>query len=177
MNRARGRWFVGTSALKFSAVAAATVLFIAIGGRYSLRWAHADEPSDPAGVDSPSSDETGTTSEQSSEPASAAATADAQRIVGTWKCQTEEDGTLVVRFTADGQLVYQFTGGDKDHNYGTYQIHDQGVVLYTPHDEPGEEHWTYGFDSAGKLKLKMEQDDPKNAEQYTMSRARTRRGS
>lgn len=96
--------------------------------------------------------------------------ADSQRIIGTWRGTTESDGDVTFTFTDDGKLSYEFTGGDKDKNYGTYELSGPNVLLYTPHDEVGIEHWSYGFDEAGHLRLKMEQDDPKNEETYTLSR-------
>ncbi|HEX3997466.1 MAG TPA: hypothetical protein VHX65_02835 [Pirellulales bacterium] len=95
---------------------------------------------------------------------------DANRIVGKWTCQTEGDGVLTVSLTTDGFLGFKFTGGEKDHGYGAYKLRAPDTLLYTAHDETGAQHWTYGFDSAGHLKLTMEQDDPKDAELYTLSR-------
>ena len=96
--------------------------------------------------------------------------ADAQRIVGKWTGSTESDGDVTFVLTDDGKLSYEFTGGDKDKNYGSYELSGSGILLYTPHDEVGLEHWSYGFDDAGHLKLKMEQDDPNNTEEYTLTR-------
>jgi hypothetical protein len=95
---------------------------------------------------------------------------DGERIVGRWTGQTQGDGVLSVTLTADGRLGFQFTGGEKDHGYGTYQLQSPDRLFYTPHGETEAEQWTYGFDSAGRLKLKMEEDNPKDVEEYTLSR-------
>lgn len=95
---------------------------------------------------------------------------DADRLVGKWSGQTAVDGQVTVNLTADGQLSYAFTGGEKDHGYGQFEVRTPGTILYTPHEASDAEHWTYAFDSAGRLKLKMEEDDPKDVEEYTLSR-------
>jgi hypothetical protein len=97
---------------------------------------------------------------------------DAERIVGRWVGQTKEDGVVSVTLTTDGRLGYQFTGGEKDHGYGAYRLQSPDVLLYTAHDETETEHWSYGFDSAGRLRLKMEEDNPKDVEEYTLSRVK-----
>ena len=101
-------------------------------------------------------------------PGSAAS--DLARLVGNWSGQTANDGVLKVTVSSDRILGFQFTGGDKDHGFGTFRLQTPGRLLYTPLNETDAEHWTYGFDSAGRLKLKMEEDDPKDVEEYTLSR-------
>jgi hypothetical protein len=94
------------------------------------------------------------------------------RIVGNWAGNTEDDGVVSVTMTADGFLAFQFTGGERDHGFGAYRLGDRGVLLYTPHGETDAEHWTYGFDRFGRLRLKMEEDNPKDVEEYTLVRVK-----
>src|SRR5580704_8541348 len=98
------------------------------------------------------------------------ASSDLAKLVGNWSGQTASDGVLKVSISEDRILGFQFTGGDKDHGFGTFRLQIPGGLLYTPLNEKVVEHWTYSFDSAGRLKLKMEEDDPKDAEEYTLSR-------
>jgi len=102
-------------------------------------------------------------------PGSAAS--DLARLVGNWSGPTSGDGLLKVTISSDHILGFQFTGGDKDHGFGTFRVQPPDRLLYTPLNETEAEHWTYGFDSSGRLKLKMEEDDPKDVEEYTLSRA------
>jgi hypothetical protein len=104
------------------------------------------------------------------EPAPAAS--DMARLVGNWSGRTQDDGVLRVTISADRILGFKFTGGEKDHGIGTFRLQSPDQLLYTPLNETNAEHWTYGFDSAGHLRLKMEEDDPKDVEQYTLSRAK-----
>jgi hypothetical protein len=95
---------------------------------------------------------------------------DLSRLIGNWSGQTQVDGVLTVTISEDRILGYKFTGGEKDHGMGTFRLQSPDRLLYTPLNETEVEHWTYGFDSAGHLKLKMEEDDPKDVEEYTLSR-------
>lgn len=97
---------------------------------------------------------------------------DAAKLVGNWSVQTANDGVLKVSISDDRMLGFQFTGGEKDHGFGTFRLNSPDQLLYTPLNETEAEHWTYGFDSAGHLKLKMEEDDPKDIEEYTLSRVK-----
>jgi hypothetical protein len=101
-----------------------------------------------------------------------AASSDLARLVGNWSGQTQNDGALTVTISEDRILGFQFTGGEKDHGYGTFRLQSPDRLLYTPLNETETQHWTYGFDSAGRLKLKMEEDDPKDVEEYTLSRVK-----
>jgi len=98
------------------------------------------------------------------------AAGDMSRLIGNWSGQTQGDGVLTVTISEDRILGFKFTGGEKDHGMGTFRLQSPDRLLYTPLNETDVEHWTYGFDSAGHLKLKMEEDDPKDVEEYTLSR-------
>ena len=101
-----------------------------------------------------------------------AASPELTRLIGNWSGQTTNDGVLKVTVSEDRILAFQFSGGDKDHGFGTFRLKKPDQLLYTPVNETDAEHWTYSFDAAGQLKLKMEEDNPKDVEEYTLIRAK-----
>jgi hypothetical protein len=95
------------------------------------------------------------------------------RIVGRWSGKTAEDGILtVVVYPAPGkQLVYEFSGGAKEHATGTFTLRGANELNFTPEHATEAEKWTYTFDEQGKLHLTMEEDNPQDQEEYILSRA------
>jgi hypothetical protein len=98
---------------------------------------------------------------------------DVPRVVGRWSGKTEDDGILtLVVFPAPGrQLVYEFSGGSKEHADGTFTLRGANELDFTPKGEKEAEKWTYSFDENGKLHLKMEEEKPEDEEEYVLSRA------
>ncbi len=96
----------------------------------------------------------------------------APRIVGRWSGKTQEDGILTLTvFPAPGrELQYEFSGGSKEHDSGTFTLRGANELNFTSKGKTAPEKWTYSFDDEGRLHLKMEEDRPEDEEEYILSR-------